>query len=281
MCRHEGKEQKMDKERIAEIERILSNQETTVEKEVALAKKGYIKLNNIGEIEYTRSANSAAPLTKNLLSKIRNKGIPYETKKQEFTNKMPYCEIEGLKMELKAIKSGFSSVKEMEADKYKKKKELFEKSIFNKITDGNFYYDSGNDIIFDKQKVIYAIVQEAKKQGMELYHISKEENEKSSSYYLKKDGDKVRISGHELPVVLHRTDMDYKEEWARNLVIDQGEMTVRTIIALKTKEELSLFVKNYFGIDQGREEEKHIKQGEKDNGRHRTNQKDSCFGMGY
>lgn len=88
------------------------------------------------------------------------------------------------------------------------------------------------------------MAKEAVRQGAELYHTSKESGRKTS-YYLRKDGKKVRISDHELPQIMHRNDSAYEESWHQNLSLT-NDRVIMGIVRLTAVDGFRSFVGKLF-----------------------------------
>lgn len=134
--------------------------------------------------------------------------------------------------------------KEWEERNYQDEKTDFENSVLNDIIGADFFTELSKEFFVNIKKVMRALANEAVKQGAELYHKSKEAG-KVTSYYLKKDGKKVRISNHELPQIMHRSDPEYQETWHKNLTLGNNRF-IMSLVRLTTRDEFSDFVKNLF-----------------------------------
>jgi hypothetical protein len=251
-------------QRIKEIEEKLSNKKVSIEKEIAHVEQGYVrdsfgrrkllkncyvKNGNTGGITFDQHKYNASPLNKTLLKKIKAAGIQYETETKIFISEMPYWEVMDLEEELKALKNGYYSVQEMKRAQFRIEIEKLETSVFNELV-GKFYSTCEYEVTdLDNHKIIKVIADEAQRQGAELYHTS-EDSGIITSFYLKKNDRKVRISTHELPQILHRTDSEYQETWDKNLVITSDETIRGRLFSLKTKDEFSTYVEKLFMMEE-------------------------------
>ncbi|MDR1837617.1 MAG: hypothetical protein LBQ89_08170 [Treponema sp.] len=225
--------------RIKEIEQTLN---AKVEKEIAKTDQGYVARNKQGDIYYTDDRDKAIPLSNHI-----RKRLPQNAKieKKEFPADIHPWDKEKLEKELSALKAGYGSAKERDEAYYKSKKSDFENSILKDIIGDDFYYELSGEFTVNIKKLTKAIADEAIKQGAELYHTSKDKGE-ITSFYLKKDGKKVRVSNHELPQIMNRADPEYQENWHKNLTLGNNRF-IMNIVRLTTREEFSTFVKNLFG----------------------------------
>jgi hypothetical protein len=238
-----GKE--MNQPRISEIEKALNE---TVTKNIAKTAEGYISRDDNGNIIFVKDPQKAAVLSNSFLRKISK--FSYQIEKAEFSA-LSFFERSMLEDELKALKSGHGSASEMreyeqgqkEKD-FNNKKAMCENSIFKNLVGDDFYKAAGFDFCFQIEKMIKSIAHEAVRQGAELYHTSRE-GKKETSFYLKKNGVKIRISDHELPQIMHRTDMDYNTSWDKEVVIENNR-AIWSIVEIKTEKEFSAYVEKLF-----------------------------------
>jgi len=228
----------LNEKRIAEIEEKLNQ---TVEKDIAKTDKGYVSRDKQGNIIYTQDIKEAVPLSNSLKKKLPQ---DISIEKKEFPADIEPWEKEKLEKELRALKAGYNSAQEADAGEYAKKKSEYENSVLNDIIGKDYYYNIGKDFTVDIGKLMSAIADEAVKQGAELYHVSEESGE-PTSYYLKKDGKKVRLSNHEIPQIMHRTTDEYQETWDKNLTL-QNNRSILGYVRLNTRDEFSSLVNNLF-----------------------------------
>jgi hypothetical protein len=194
--------------------------------------------------------------SKNLIKKVEAAGISYSIENKRIVNWHKQYHRDYLKEELEVYKKGFSSRYDMlQAEMGKREenerawKEFCSQSIISSLLGDRFVYNIYNDELYivDTTPIIKVIVKEAKKQGAELYSISKFKR-KNSSWYLKKDGVKIRVSNHYLPPVMNRAARDYQEPWAENIVFESGyaSQALVDLIALKTQDDFSEYVSGLF-----------------------------------
>ncbi|WP_461246367.1 hypothetical protein [Treponema sp. R6D11] len=229
---------RVNTKKIAEIEEKLNQK---VEKEIARTDRGYVTRDDRGNISYTQNIEEAVPLSNSLKKKLPQN---IKIEKKQFPAEIEPWEKDKLEKELRALKAGYNSAEDRENREYAQKKSEYEKSVLNEIIGKDYYYKDGKDFTVNIGKLMSAIADEAVKQGAELYHVSKESG-KPTSYYLRKDGKKVRISNHELPQIMNRNDPEYRETWDKNLTL-QNNRFIMGFVRLTTKAEFSGFVKNLF-----------------------------------
>lgn len=75
----------------------------------------------------------------------------------------------------------------------------------------------------------------------EIYH-SSGKGKYDSSVYFEINGERYRLSDHNLPQTAARGDIDYKEGWAGELVLESNKQITR-LFRNKTKEELKQYLK--------------------------------------
>jgi hypothetical protein len=235
----------MNKARILEIEKALNE---TVLKNVAKTEKGYIGRDKNGKIIFVDDPQTSATLSKTFLNKIKD--FNYQIEKAAFPA-LSLFERGLLEDELKALKAGHSSVSEMrEAEKklkdeeFNSKKEICENSIFKKLIGDHFCAVANPYFYFNIEKIINAIKDEAIRQGAEVYHTSTK-GAKKTSFYLKKNGIKIRISDHELPQIMHRRKMEYTSSWDKEVIVC-NDRTIWPIVSIKTQSDFFVYVDRFF-----------------------------------